>query len=518
MTPSAAWGLALGLAAAVYDPLTRAADSKALGVGLVVLTLVALRLPQWRRAMAWPRAALALLLGVTSLSLSWSAHPSLAPLFPWAIASAIGLAVPRDEAPTTAAYAAAALVTTEAGLRLAGLPAGGAGNANWLGLPLVLALPALLEASRTSAHRWPWLALAATAGALVLGSRAAVVGLLVAVAVTARRRAVTAALLGVVLLAGLFQRGAIRDALAGRLHIWSASLQDVRPHGHGAGSFGWVYREGQGALLRPLSLPEAASRYVPARSAHHDLIQVTVESGWLGATLLLVVLLGLVLLLEREGRLAALALTTAGLADVPLQLPASAVFLGLLVARLPDPAPSPSARSFVLPGAIAIALVTLVAEAAPRWWFQRQLSAWQAQPAPAPEALVPLAARDPEARLALAATQLDLAQPRAALRSLEPAPVPDLGVMLLRGRAYLQLNQPELAARAFRGALHRHPALVRGWLGLAESERRAGALDRADAALDALVPLLPHDSRVAELREQLRRDRIEAETQHDVPP
>ncbi len=512
MTPSAAWGLALGLAAAAYDPLTRATDAKALAVGLVVLALTALRLPKWRLFLAWPRAALALLLGFSALSLSWSVHPSLAALFPWTIASAIALAVAPDEAPTMAAYAAAALVSAQAALRVFDVGAGGAGNANWLGLPLVLALPALLEHSRTTPIRWPWLALAATAGALLVGSRAAVVGLLIAVAITTRRRIVGGALLGAIVITAIAQRDAIGSALRGRMHIWRASLRDLPLHGHGAGDFAWAYREAQGELLRPLSLPEAASRYLPARTAHHDLIQVATESGLVGAALLLVTLLGLVLLLRREARIAAIALTVAGLADVPLQLPATAVFFGLLIARLPDPTPPTSARRFILPAAIGITLVALTSQAAPRWWFQRQLSAWQAHPAPHPVALAPIAAHDPEARLALAITQLDAGEPRSALRSLEPAPVPDLAVMLLRGRAYLQLNQPELAIRAFRGALHRHPALVRGWLGLAEAERRAGALDRAEAALDALRPLLPHDPRVAELREQIRRDRIELET------
>lgn len=512
MTRSAAWGVALGLAAAAYDPLTRAAEAKALGVSLVVLALAALRLPRWRVSFAWPRAALALLLGITALSTSWSAHPASSPLLPWAIASAIALAVPSDEAPTMAAHAAAALVFTQAVLRVAGVAAGGAGNANWLGLPLVMALPALLEQSRKAGFKWPWLALAATAGALLVGSRAAVVGLLLGVALTTRRRSTSAALLGATIITAIAQRDAVASALEGRMHIWRASLLHVPPHGHGAGDFAWVYREAQGELLRPLSLPEVASRYVPARTAHHDLIQVTTESGVFGAALLLVTLLGLVLLLRREARIAAIAVSIAGLADVPLQLPASAIFFGLLIARLPDPSPSTSARRFVLPAAIGITLVALAAQAAPRWWFQHQLSRWQANPAPSPTALSPLAAHDPEARLALAIAQLDAGEPRAALRSLEPAPVPDLAVMLLRGRAYLQLNQPELAARAFRGALHRHPALVRAWLGLAEAERRAGALDRAEAALDALRPLRPHDPRVTELRELIRRDRIEAET------
>jgi len=516
---AAGWGLALGLAAAVVDPLTRATETKGLAVGLVVLVLTAMRLPSWRLQWSWPRAALALLLGVTGLSLAWSAHPDPRPLLPWAIASALALAVPHEAAPTMAAHAAAALVVAQSLLKLSGVPAAGAGNVDWLGLPFVMAVPALVEHARRGSRRWLWLGLAAGGAALTVGSRAAIVGLVLATAIVLapRKRLVAASLGGALGLAAIARREALTSALGGRMHIWRASVFDLPPHGHGAGSFEWAYREGQGALLRTLSLPEAAARYVSVRSAHHDLVQVTVESGVVGACLLALLLIGLALHLEAEGRVAALAVAIAGLADVPLQLPAGALFLGLLVARLADPDGETTRRRMVVPGAIAITLVVLMAQAAPRWWLQRQLSTWQAQPEAAPDALQPLAAHDGEARFALAVAQLDRGEAIAALDNLRPAPLPDLGVMLLRGRAHLQLEQPELAAREFRGVLHRNPALVRAWLGLAEAERRAGELGRAEAALDALKPLRPHDPRVHRLREQIRRDHIEVETRLDDP-
>ncbi|MEM9875366.1 MAG: tetratricopeptide repeat protein [Myxococcota bacterium] len=521
-----AWGVALGGAAAAFDPQVRAIDVKALTVGTVAFALVALQVPRWsQRRPAWPWAALALLLGLTALSLAWSPAPRVIALVPGAVAVGLGFAVPGAAVRRVMTFAAATLVSLQLIFFLAGVPAAGAGNTNWLGLPLVVAIPALV-ATAAGASGWRragWAGLAVAAFGLLVASRAALIGLVGAAAVGRalegqRRRfrgapvvALAAAL--TVVVGGLsLTDERLGAALAGRRHIWTTSATELRLHGHGAGSFPWVFREAQGAVLRGMTAPEAALRYLPARSAHHDLLHVGIETGYLGMALLGAALLGLVIHLRGADRVAALGLAGAGLGDIALQLPATAVFLGLLLARLPPARRRSRGASKLLLAACGAVLAVVVADAAPRWWQQRQLSRWQADPLAAPEALRPLAAHDPEARFAWAVAALDQGRPAEAYETLTPAPVPDLGVFLTRGRALLMLDRPEDAAIEFRAALHRHPALVRGWLGLAEAERRGGHLDRAAVALDALGPLRPHDPRVRGLRERLRRDAIERAT------
>jgi tetratricopeptide (TPR) repeat protein len=80
------------------------------------------------------------------------------------------------------------------------------------------------------------------------------------------------------------------------------------------------------------------------------------------------------------------------------------------------------------------------------------------------------------------------------------------------GNALTRQGAGEQAIAAYRRALALHPTLFRAHANLAEVLRHHGALDEAARHLEAARQLQPHHPKLAQIAEQLRRDRIDAET------
>jgi tetratricopeptide (TPR) repeat protein len=518
-----AWiGALVGLAALAHHPSVRAVDTKATAIALAALVVVALRTPRWFRRPGRSPAlgALSLIIGLLAVSLAWSVHPAPLALAPWVAALALASATTRDEARDHASIAAAIILIGSAALLAIGVPHGGHGNPNWLGLTAAIALPIVIDRARSPEGRAIFVlaSIAGVALSVAGASRAALVGLVAAAIWAAPGRFKLAAAAPLALL-GVFADRA-RDALGGRFTLFGDAWNAVRwPHGVGLGSFHRAFLEAQGARLADLPPAEAAQRFVNAETAHHDLLQLLVEAGPLAALSFVALLsLGLFSLPRwRGGAAAVVVLAVAGLGDSALALPPVVALLGLVIAACPGPK---SSRSWIdrLPALAAIlALAALLPRLTMGWLAQRGLADVQKSGAPSLAALEELAAvapHDAEIALALGIALLDEGEPEDGLAAIERARTSStsVGIELSLGRAHLVLDDVPRAVAAFERALRFHPASFRALLGLAEAHRRAQAFAAAHAALDEARAIRPHDPRLRRLSENLRRDEIEAAT------
>jgi tetratricopeptide (TPR) repeat protein len=195
------------------------------------------------------------------------------------------------------------------------------------------------------------------------------------------------------------------------------------------------------------------------------------------------------------------------LGDAPFQQPAVMALLATVLALTPE---SAARRSDRFLGWTAIAAVACALPFGVQSWLGARLvsRARDDLGLDARIALLEHAARiDP--RSGEAALELGLA--RLEHGSAERA-LANVGTDVAIGNAHMQRGATAEAIAAYRRALGRHPALFRAHANLAEALRAEGELDEAERHLEAARELQPHHPKLAHIAEQLRRDRIDANT------
>jgi len=174
------------------------------------------------------------------------------------------------------------------------------GNPDFCGEFLAATLPAIC-CLRSRAWRWSALLLT-LAAILCTGSRAAMTAAAVALGVymvlsetRQQRKTLIAAAVLAVLACGLLASGRwngrpLSTALEGRVTLWRASLSPITRSGSGPGTFSYVYLPRVGEALQR-GVPLDPRFLMAERHAQNDFVEAIVETGPLGAVLMLAVLL-----------------------------------------------------------------------------------------------------------------------------------------------------------------------------------------------------------------------------------
>ncbi len=540
---SAAGALFLSLAALAYDPSVSARTPKT----VLLLALSAVALSLWlpgvvrreRASLTLPIVAWCSLLGWLATGLALHEHAVTWPLGSGVAVAALAvvLAGVPLEALRTLAGRTALLTALGTALAVAsawatgGMAHGGHGNPDWAGLSLVAALPLLVEHGlrARATERWVTAAVVVMAGVgLVLaGSRSAWVGgMVAALLVTRGRSRGVVAVLALVASVVVVWSTDVGRALTGRLWIWRHALvAGLREPwtGAGVGRFGFAFLEVQGETLGDMPLEASAVAFVNAQTAHHDGLQLLVEGGVpalaLGA-LALGVAAWQLRARWRGGAAAAIAVGVAGLGDVALLQPGVLVALVFVFAACPRLAPRR------LDGALAAVLLAMVAVLLPlagsQWLAARAATAARGaalhERVVLLEQAVLLAPDDGVLALELGMALLGAGDAEAAVSWLERSSLThaNVGTFVALGNAHLAALDADAAVTAYERALALQPARFAAHTNLVEAARRAGRLELAERHLLAAAELLPHDPKLAVIRERVRRDRIEAATAREL--
>jgi hypothetical protein len=564
-------------ACVVYDPDATAADAKRVALLSVAVLCVASALfidkidrsqLQLSPSLRWGVAFFVL----SAISLAWGRSPGWLDLGTWSGALGVGWAAAQSgerEARTTVRWVSVlvgaivsswALAAFAMGHRGFGIHAG-QGNPNWLGLLLAIALPLSLDASADDSRQVRLLSgfsvMVQVVALFLSHSRVGWIaaGVSVAMAVVAAVRfrqrsmlvnfgalAVGLALSGAI---GMSARGSAlarngssvvnrlvdpadkpndappARAIEGRVWIWRSSLDAVRqslPLGAGLGGFGHAYLDAQGQRLTAMTPRSAARHFVNATTAHHDFVQVAVESGPLASLALLgcLALAGLSFLRARwqAGAGALVALLVCMMGDSPLRQPAPCVLVALVLAALPRGAARLRWSRYMPIGVLAV-LGALLMVAMRTWLATRVLTAAE-RAEPTKRGLlflraIAIAPKAGEAQLAhglhaLASGQLSEAS--TALTTADPL-LANVGTRTALGEVRLAEGSSG-ASDAFLSAIAWHPGSLRARMGLAESYRRGRKLEAAEEQAHIAVSLAPGEPRAIELYESILAERIDS--------
>jgi tetratricopeptide (TPR) repeat protein len=562
----------------LYDPEATAADPKRV-LGLIAAVL-GLGYLLYARRFSPARPAWWCWLGFLSwsaLSTLWGSEASLVKLGTWVGAAGVGAMLAGLGASTTrrvAELGALMVGAVSSSWVLLGFIAGrrglalhaGQGNPNWLGLllatiwPLVIGIAVSSEnARRTRSLAW-FTALGMTPALVLSASRvgwvAAAVGLLVLGLATRERPTSGRVLLLVALFVGTIlaknfasrapaparvaamqqttpaarpDRGdpsptsSLLDRVWIQRNAWESALAHL-PFGAGLGRFAPAFFQAQGRALASLELRAAARRFSPATTAHNDWLEAAVESGPLGLGLLLVA----VSLAFRDhwrskwpaGAAALASFSVTALGDSPLEQPAPAIFLALVLAASEGQQPhGVGSRSVGAVWATALLL------AGSGLLLPRSIGSWlgarcrtEARRAPVEqrwvllEKSVRLDSGSGANALELGLARLELGDSASGLVELERAAwlLGDVGSWVAAGNAELARAEPTRAERAFQEALRLNPGSFRAHLNLSETLRRMEEFAGAEKHAKIATLLLPGDARARELLDRIREEAMDS--------
>ena len=339
-------------------------------------------------------------------------------------------------------------------------------------------------------------------------------------------------------------------SLAGRTFIWQSSMRaakDALPFGAGLGNFGFAFHDAQSHALLAMSEGAAARAYENATTAHEEYLQTATESGPL-ATLALLLALALGVLAHARARFfggagALIGCAVASLGDSPIRQPAVVLVVALVLGATRSPAPAlraparafrAPARAFRAPArafraidtraivhralflALLFASAVLLAASTRAWLSTRMdLASFDGDPAQRLALCTKSMRIDPANAEAIFERGLLLSEAgdaRAALTDFDEAStrLADPAIFVAKGEAHLQLDELPAAATSYRTALGWNPGSLRARVGLAETRRREGRLDDAEAAAAIAHAISPGDARVRELLDAIHEQRADA--------
>ncbi len=529
----AAWVVA-GLVASSalgLDPRVPSAVAKA--PLFLTAALATLSLGGRRARLTTGNAWLTLTAGWLMLSLAWATHPDplrfaplvASPLFALALAG-----LPREDR-LSLAFRVACVACVVAGaaavieLALGLVPRGVQGNPNWSGLELAVAFPLVWHGARrsetpTCARIFAAAALVfAAAGLALSGSRTAWLATVVALFALERSRVRWLAVaLGVAIAVYSGIRGDLGASLLGRVWIARASLAaaiDALPLGTGLGDFPFAFLDAQGTLLERLDVADAATRFSNAVTAHDDVLELFATGGPVALALAVATLLACATVRGRDApvvRAVILATATGALGDSSLALPLVALALAFATAATPRLPRLPRDAGLVF-GALALASVLLVLGVR-RYASQVLVADARLEHTTRRAALLERAVLadpgDGEAWLELGIARHEAGDFDGAAAGVEHslALLANTGTYVALGNAEAHRERTRAIA-AYRRALSWHPGSLRARTNLARVLLDDGRLDDAAREVEHCQRLAPTHAKVVDLKEALRRARID---------